>query len=820
MPSHLTRVVFRSIIANEPLLYRGCRQRAVRSAVITQHGARALPQPQRRTFFGGLFKTQRKIKKMDIPSGLETMSELSHAQRTSARPPKDKDLAEAFKSFFVTKKGPFEDFHIGLAHNTFAYLLEHPQESGAPWFTRQELLALVDELVKLRRRPDTGGKPHVHFGTALIDQITKMDPIDGAVEGVGTTSESAKLSKEEELHFVIRPKLVELLCLYGASSKAREIAIRHYNKFSQETDAKKKRVTRNVWNRVLIGAVRDNSPSELAETTELFKNSSVPLTAVTQSYLVSILSERRDLDAAKFWYSQPILGERDFEKSATVRRPTYAALLKACALCGDLTFGHEVVADLTKNKVPDKKGWDAIFLWSAALGKGVDEIDRMMNVMIRRTEEAKAPIHPDVDTINLLVEFAMSKQDPYSAERYIAMGEKRGIMPDEQTYTMQMQYRLSVKDIDGARAAYYNLQGDFKGSEASVAAVNGLIQVLCESKQQNYDDIMAIVDDLHERKARFAPETVAKLCILHLRRVEIHDAMDLLQVHAYQYSPEQRAVIANSLRDFILDGENSTADAWDAYQIMRNTFQETPREDRIRVMNEFFARNRSDMACHVFFHMRNHTAESHQANRDVYIAAFTGFARCADAESLELVNNQLKLEFKVEMNTKLRNALMLAHASCGNNKKALEIWREICESKEGPSYNSIAIAFRSCEGMPWGDQHAKSIWARLKEQDIEIDKQIFTAYLSAIARNFLHDEALALVETVEEEYGYNGYKPDFYILSNWYNTTTNIEKQSQVEAWIKERYPEVWKEMEALGHWVTMDGFGYKQYNIDRHLAP
>jgi hypothetical protein len=760
MPSsHLTRVVFRSIIANEPLLYRGCRQRALRPSVITQHGARALPQSQRRTFFGGLFKTQRKIKKMDIPSGLETMSELAHAQRTSARPPKDKDLAEAFKSFFVTKKGPLEDFHIGLAYNTFEYLLEHPQEGGAQWFTRQELLALVDELINPRRRPETGGKPHVQFGTALIDQITKMEATEGAVKETETTPESAKLSKEEELHLVIRPKLVELLCLYGATLKAREIATKHYNKYLHETDAKKKKVTRDIWNRVLIGAVRENNPGEMAETTELFKNSSVPLTDFTQSVLVSILSDRRELDAAKFWYSHLVVAQNSQkERTASVSRTTYTALLKACALCGDLTFGHEVVAGLTKGRIPDKKGWDAIFLWSAALGKGVDEVERMMNVMIRRTEEAQAPIYPDIDTINLLVEFAMSKEDPYSAERYIAMGEKRGIMPDEQTYTMQMQYRLSVKDIDGARAAYYNLQGDFKGSEASVAAVNELIQVLCESKQHHYDDIMAIVDDLHERKARFAPETVAKLCILHLRRVEIHDAMDLLQVHAYQFSPDQRAVIALSLRDFILDGGNSTADAWDAYQILRNTFQETSREDRIRLMNEFFSRNRSDMACHVFFHMRNHTAESHQANRDVYIAAFTGFARCADAESLELVNNQLKLELKVEMNTKLRNALMLAHASCGTNKKALEIWKEICESKEGPSYNSIAIAFRSCEGMPWGDQHAKSIWARLKEQDIEIDKNIFIAYLSAIARNFLHDEALALVETVEEEYGY---KPDF-----------------------------------------------------------
>lgn len=753
MPSHLTRVVFRSIIANEPLLYRGCQQRALRPSVLTHHGARALSQSQRRTFFGGLFKSQRKIKKMDIPVGLETMSSLMHAKRTSARPPKEKDLADAFKSFFGTKKGALEDFHVDLAHNTFRYLLANPKEGGEQWFTRDELLGLINELISLRRRPKTGGKAHVEFGTALFDQIAEMDD----VEAVAKSLES-QASPKEEYDLVVRPKLVELLSLFGASSRARDIVTEHYNDYRNASHLRKK-VIRSVWNTVLVGVARENNSEEMAKTTELFNNSSVPLTNHKQAELVSIFSQRRELDIAKYWYSQPIvLHHLQNDKPAERTKQTYTALLKACALEGDLAFGQQVVAGLTSNRVPDKEGWDAIFLWSAALGKGVDEIERMMNVMVRRTEEAQAPLHPDVDTINVLVEFAMSKQDPYSAERYIAMGEKRGIMPDEQTYTMQMQYRLSVKDIDGARAAYYNLQGDFRGSEASVAAVNELIQVLCESKQHHYDDVMAIVDDLHERKARFAPETVAKLCILHLRRVEIHDAMDLLQVHAYQYSPEQRAVIGKALCEFILDGENSTADAWDAYQILRNTFPETSRDDRIRLLNEFFARNRSDMACHVFFHMRNHTVESHQANRDVYIAAFTGFARCTDAESLELVNNQLKLDFKIEMNTRLRNALMLAHASCGNNKKALEFWKEICESREGPSYNSIAIAFRSCEGMHWGDQHARSIWARLKEQDVEMDKKIFVAYLSAIARNFQHDEARALVETVEEEYGY---KPDF-----------------------------------------------------------
>jgi hypothetical protein len=174
-------------------------------------------------------------------------------------------------------------------------------------------------------------------------------------------------------------------------------------------------------------------------------------------------------------------------------------------------------------------------------------------------------------------------------------------------------------------------------------------------------------------------------------------------------------------------------------------------------MNEFFSRNRSDMACHVFFHMRNHVSPTHTATRDVYIAAFTGFARCQDAESLELAHNQLKLDLNVEMDTQLRNALMLAYAATGENRKALGFWREICESREGPSYNSLAIAFRATEGTHAGGEHARAIWKRLREQDVEIDKRIWTAYLCAVARNHNHDEALQLVESVEEDWGW---RPD------------------------------------------------------------
>ena len=194
--------------------------------------------------------------------------------------------------------------------------------------------------------------------------------------------------------------------------------------------------------------------------------------------------------------------------------------------------------------------------------------------------------------------------------------------------------------------------------------------------------------------------------------------------------------------------------------MMRGLFPETSRDIRVRLMNEFFARERSDMACHVFFHMRNHTNAAISANRDVYIAAFTGFARNSDAESLELVHNQLKLDLSVDLDTKLRNALMLAYGATGNSHRAMDFWNEIVASKEGPTYNSIVIAFRACEGMAFGDRHARAIWRRLNQMQMDIDKQVFTAYLCVISSQHLHDEAMHMVEVVEEKLGF---KPDFYM---------------------------------------------------------
>jgi hypothetical protein len=746
MPSHLTRLVFRSIVANEPLKHSGPRLRAVRPQLVNRT-ARALPSTQRRSFFD-MFKPRRKLKPVQIPAGFETLSEVVYNIQTAVRPPQPKIVVEAFKAFFTQRTGAFEDFHIAKAHRAFKYLLENPQEDGQPWLNAEQLLTQIYlPLVSPGHRPESASTEHVAFGKTLLGEYAKQlknVPADQPTKLPLTTS--------------VQLRMINLLSIFGAAVEARELAERVF-KFHPELSDEQRQLSRKAWGMVLRGVVLEADVDQVRKTAELIQRLSIPVNTRMQKDFVEFFCKRKEIKEAKFWYEYPVV-DADGKEGARPDSMTCAALLKACAAENDLVYGQQVIASLLKDQMPEKGVWDAIFLWSAGIGKGVDEVDRMMSVMVRRNDEARQKdpsvelIRPDVLTMNTLVEFAMSKQDSYSAERFIVLGEKRGIMPDEMTYAMQIQYRLSVKDIDGARAAYYNLQGEFTGAERSVKVTNQLIRALCDGPHHHFDELMVMVDDLHEKKAHFDPQTVAALCVLHLNRGEMHDAADLLQVHAHQYSPEQRGYMRKGLVDFILNGETSTADAWETYQILRNVFAETSREDRIRIMNEFFSRKRSDMACHVFFHMRDHVSEDHNATADVYVAAFVGFARCADAESLELAHNQLKLDMNVDLDTRLRNALMLAYGATEENLKAMRFWRDICESKEGPSYNSIAIAFRACETMHHGYGHARSIWKRLKEQDVDIDKTIWKAYMCAMARNFQHDEAQALIESVEEDYGF------------------------------------------------------------------
>jgi hypothetical protein len=380
----------------------------------------------------------------------------------------------------------------------------------------------------------------------------------------------------------------------------------------------------------------------------------------------------------------------------------------------------------------------------------VDEVDRMMQVMVRRNPD----FTPNIETINQLIAYANSRNDPYLAERFLALGAKWGVAQDGTTYMYQMDYRLATGDIDGARTAYHHLKDEEVRNNEDLPRINRLIQCMCNSGRYKFDTIMEVVEDYSNDRKPFEADTVSALCLLHLKRNEYYDVVDLLQTQVGKYDTSERMRIRDTFVDFCLDRRNSITSVWDAYMIFHQVFDaETNREIRTRVMNEFLTRRRSDMAVHVFNHMREHRHVDSQATADTYVDILTGIGRLEDQESLEVVHNQMKLDMNVEPNTRLQNALMIAHLGCDFPNNAFRSWQDIINSNEGPSYNSLLIVLRVCEKMPFGETKAKEIWRQFGELDVEITSELFAAYVGALAGNDLVNEAMEKVNSVEKEFG-------------------------------------------------------------------
>ena len=399
--------------------------------------------------------------------------------------------------------------------------------------------------------------------------------------------------------------------------------------------------------------------------------------------------------------------------------------------------------------------WDAIFIWTAASGKGIEEIDRLMNLMTERGRGGLSNFQPTAVTINQLIEYSISRNDPYSAERFSSLGKRRNIQPNKETYTLQIIYRMAVNDLDGALVATKGLQHESMWSEKTSSAVNNLVQKMCISRKNDFLAIMGLVEQLSARRCPLKAKTVLDLCILHLERSELHEVIDLLKTYSFDFSSEERTPIRDVLVSYCKNSKNSTSQIWDMYMVCRHTFDtEVTRDIRLDIMQAFFQRSRPDMACYVFGHMRQHSRPEIRPTVDTYVIFLENIATCRDGEILEIVHSQLKLDATIDPNTRLLNALMLAYTQCDMAHRSIEFWDEIVTSREGPSYNSIRLIFQACERIPFGDRRAKSIWRRLIAMKIGIPKHIFAAYLGAIASHSRLWESLQVIEMGIKSFGY------------------------------------------------------------------
>ncbi|KAH0538120.1 hypothetical protein FGG08_005282 [Glutinoglossum americanum] len=677
---------------------------------------------QRRTLF---LKPDRRPKKVDLDPGLRKMLDLNESASMQARPPPAKDLAQAFKAFFRSKhqiREPLEEIQAMHAFATFQHLQRHNAEQDGFGLSLNDLQTAMDALVQV---PEGNVSIHHAFAKALFEEIKQRRE---------TNPSNALISGLKDLL-----PYVSVICQTGNTMEAQALVEKHWKGHPGRTG-------RRLAARLLEGFAKENKEEELLRVLVLMEENGVDFDSRVHQVITKHYALKNDVEATKKWFRHPIAhGE-------TPTPYTNAHILRFCLRNNELEWGSAVFRSILETN-PDKKTWDIIFQWAAAMGKGVDEVEQMMRVMVRRNPDDET-LRPDIETINGLVEFANSRNDPYTAERYISLGQRWNMEPNAETYILQMDYRIKVGDIAGAKATYEVLRAEDVPQNEDLPVIFRLIQALCAAKHTNFYNITSIVADITERKVRLDPDTVVALCLLHLRRDEPNEVVDLLNSHTFHYSLDQRVYVRNALLAFCLDRDNSTARAWDAYQIFRQVFDETPLEIRSLMMREFFDRRRPDMACHIFSHMRHHFNPERRPTAETYIECFEGIAGAADLEGLQMIHNTLKLDDEVEPCTRLYNALMLAYTACDMPFRSLEFWDDITNSREGPTYNSIQIVFEACQAAPFGDRHARPIWQKLKKMGVQPTKEIYAAYAGALARQGHLEEARKVVDGMEKDAGF------------------------------------------------------------------
>ena len=696
---------------------------------------------QTRTLFGFTHKPKRRPKPANFKPGFETMLKLNEMLRLGERTPPSDELVEAFVALFKSQQKTdggytqLEDAQIGTAILTF----EHLQKTN----TNSEGFGIPTDGLRMALRILERGSSKAHKKMAtliykeletrrqfLIDQEHEADPV----------------------HVDLVP-YIAVLCRSDGSLLARDLVEKHWMSDLRDAKVLKVNGTRDksfemigasVWMRVLQGLIREKLNDEVEKTIQIMQKHDVPFDSKLHATVVNFYARYEgNMEMTKKWYEHPIAGDGIPTNAAD------ASVLKLCITKNELEWGEPILTKLVERNPQDKASWNVILQWAAAKGRGVDEIEHMMEVMEKRNPD-KPKLQPGMDTINALIELANIREDPYTAERYYALGEKWGFQPNARTYLLQLDYRIKVKDLSGAMAAYRRLQGETISENEDIPYINKLIVAFCSQADLRYDTIMSLVEDLTERQASFYPDTVSALSLLHVHRNDMMDLVDLLNTHTFHYSLSQRASVHNALLACALGPETSEVHAWELYNNLCSILPELmDLATRGEVMVSFFVRGRPDMATIVFSHMREQKDKTLRPTIHTYCTALIGLSQIGDLASVETIHNMMKVDSEIEPNTKLYNALILAYTSMDRPDRALSFWQDIAHSREGPSYNSIQLAFRACERASSGEQTAREIWAKLKREDVEIPREVFAAYIGAIAGSEKFDECVDLLAEAE-----------------------------------------------------------------------
>jgi hypothetical protein len=687
-------------------------------------------------------KPPREVKEGGFEPGFATFVEFRARSVQNIQLPSRDELIEAFRTFFNYKMMRKKPLNSTQAFCT-RLLVEYLQGATTEAILTKEDLQKALYIVALP--PERGStSEHVELAKQVYHQLNVLkysgEPVD-------------ERDRVQELKSDDLERYIVVLIRQNATKTAMDtlLSFRDVYPLFDPTRANQLNVLRYL---VLKGLAKERDQTKLEEfANELLESGygySVDFHGTMTSFYGDIgAGGENDL---RRWFEKPI------QDNMRPRPDAYMALIKFSARTKrEPDWLKKAMQELCDSN-PPKAWWDVILRWAVYQGKDIDHIRRMMDVMIQTNEQNEA-VRPDIRTINGLLSAAVEHDNPLFAERINSLALELGLRPNAVTYSLLLEARTAGGDAVGAASAFDDLIHCTPLVGQPIKVINQYLKKLCYADPLDYNQVLAVLSHVERREVELEPDTIVGLCSMFLRNDKAHEVIDTLSLHVKQFSMEDRQVILDSLLKYCQDRDVSTARAWDCYNILRQFFPETSREERVALMESFFDRKRADMACYIFGHMRAHDNDAMRPDIATYVACLEGLGACPDAESVQMIHNMFKMDTKIQPTTKLYSAFMLAYTACDEPSQAFDFWREISMSAEGPSYSSLSIVFRVCQVLPYGDEKAKIIWEKMHRMEIDIPIGVYCSYIVMHAGQGRLEDVKALLIGMEDNY---------QIGPNWY----------------------------------------------------
>lgn len=536
----------------------------------------------------------------------------------------------------------------------------------------------------------------------------------------------------------------ETLSTYGGSREALQEL--HSNWEAMPSDWKSELIAS-----VARGLAAEGLETELIELIRFGEANGVPYNESLQTIVTGFFASHGRAQETQYWF------EKETE-SGTRTTETYFTIAEFAARNELQDWAVPFFLQLGETK-PAKPYWDSLLQAILYLGQGLKQVETIMTQM----SDQNGPVQADTATINKLLRVAVGTKDSLLAEEILSLAIELGLKMDGETYLIQMRMRLDAGYLPGVQAAYQKAK-NFEPWQSNPDLwwefghlFNEYLVALSAQTKPNLKLIVELSEAAEEAQITLDPNTVAKISVRLLENEQHFDVMDILSVHAFQFSAGEREVIQEAFTAFCLNPSTSTNRAWTCYQLLRQFFQDLSVEHRVELMESFFTRNRPDMASHVFGHMRAHRNKDYHPSLDTYVRFFEGLGQHPNAESLEMVYNMMKMDTSILPNTRLYTSLILAHASCDRALQAIDFWAEITASREGPTYASLEAIFWALEKKPGGSMLARKIWKKIETMEVEVTPAVYNAYIGAIAGSGEEPEVQTLVMKMLPA---TGFEPD------------------------------------------------------------